>query len=233
MQHTFDKEEIGFFGALFGLVTQPAETTQTLLAHDSPRHAFSLLFSVALVFFGPFLFYMFKYGPAIYRPQLIYGFTVFLVLSVLLFVLIESILLLITGLDFSFTQLFAIIAYSLAPLVAFFLLVYVFNYMSVGSISMVNLLVNPKTVMADKFMKILPYAMLIAEANVLIVFAYSIKVVGGLHMPTAIILTAFSILPLTVAVYVGLYFADQISPGLKEGFLSLLNAPSALLQRRY
>ena len=224
----YDFEEIGFFEAFFGLVTQPAETTNILLLQTRPKYVLRLLGLLYLTLFGPVLYYIFKYGTTVYNPVSVYGLVLVLTFGIMIFVLLEAIFLYLSGIQYTLYHVFALTAYCLAPLIAVFILIYIFNYLSTGSLSFISMLMNSTSLHNDRFLRIIPYALAIAQINVLVVLSHGLKFLGDLHFSSSIIFGLGSIGPAFVALWTAVYLADMGLPGTRNNINEFLSAVSAL-----
>jgi hypothetical protein len=224
----YDYEEIGFFDTLFGLVTQPGETTNILLLQSQPKFIKRLLALVYVTLFGPVIYYIIKYGTDVYNPTSVYGLIVVLSLSIMFFVLFEAILFYLSGIPYSIRQVFALTAYSLTPLIAVFILIYIFNYLSTGSLSFVSLMLNSGSMRFDRFLRIIPYALIIAQINVLVVLTHGIKYLGDMHFSTAFLFSLFSLGPAYISLWIAVKIADIGLPGTKENISEFLSGVAML-----
>ncbi|MCO6431715.1 MAG: hypothetical protein J5J00_12730 [Deltaproteobacteria bacterium] len=222
-----DFENLSFLDALFGLVTQPGETAEVLFQPGVRRHILPFLILFAAVVFGPMLLlaqsnYLAVKSDAISSLALVALFTLFA------FVFLEGLMLLIFGLRPAITDLLACAAYTLAPLSAALLILYGFNYLISGNLSMIHMLLGG-TMPEGNFSKVLPYALFVISLDMLLVMIFSLRAVGDLHVFTAFCMSILSFVPIYFALLVGVIVAEIAMPGSKHAFFRLLKSPQGVL----
>lgn len=226
------REQVGYLEALAGLITAPGATTEQLLAEKNPPHSVALLATLIGTIFGPIILHMYNYRYVIYRPEALFSLLFIFSFTLLIFILIESLFLMIIGISIRIEHVMACIMYSLAPLILFFWLVYIFNYLNNGMLSLVSFILYNNIPLSDRFIKIFPLAVTIVQINTILVFFYGIRFLGEMHTITALSVTMLSLIPLYLSFIISLFIADMASPGILNTFLQLLVSPEHLIYFR-
>ena len=221
--------ELNFLEALFGLMLQPGETSEELLNCEEPPYGSTLLLCLLLSIFVPVFAQLVKYGMTVYDPEAIFSLFLVIAFSFMFFILIEGVFLRAFGVEFTVRQLYATSCYCLAPLLLALWLIYFFNYLSTGRLSILHLLMTGYMDVPDRFIHIVPIALLIALLNILVVFFYCIRLIGELHAVTALFVSLLSIVPFFAALFVGIVIGEFAHPGTSEAFMRILTSPSALV----
>ena len=208
---------------------QPGETSEELLRSAPPPYPSTLLLCMLLSIFVPIFAQLYKYGQMLYDAEAILSLFLVVIFTFLTFILLEGIFLKIFSVDFSLRQLYASAAYSIAPLLLALWLIYFFNYISTGRLSILQLILNGRLDVPDRFIHVVPIASMIALVNALVVFLYCVRFLGQMHTVTALFLTLLSLGPFLVSVSVGIFLGELAHPGTAEIFFRVLTEPSALV----
>ncbi len=219
--------ELNFLEALFGLMLQPGETSESLLSYEKKPYAWTLVCCLVLTFSIPIMSQYLKYGDAIYRIEVVLSFFLVEVACFLLFILLESLFLRLLRIEIGINELFASVSYCLAPVLLCLWLVYLFNYLMTGRLSIVQFLLSGNLDMSDRFINIVPIIALIAGLNVLIVFFYCVRFLGQMHSVSAMFLALISGLPFFAAAFISLMIGEMARPGTAAVFLRVLTSPWA------
>ena len=211
-----DHENLSLLETVGGLIFEPRTTVENLLDSESPPHAVSLFILLLLTIFGPIFYQFFKYGYNHESIAAVGALFVLIVFSIMVFVMIESWLFIIVGIDCGPSGVFACITYTFAPLIAIIAVVYGYNYYSSGTFSVVNLLVSGRGIMSGSFTKALPVSIGIAQLLVLIVFFYAVRYVGKMHSITSLAVACLSLIPFYLAFLAGLFVAESVHQGIVE-----------------
>lgn len=217
--------KLSFFEALAGIVLEPSATMEALFSKERPPYYFTFALILVLTIFVPIIAQIYKYQVELYNVSVIYSLVIVLFLTLFLFLLIESIFLLLLGIDFTPAGLFAAVAYSLTPLTFSLWLIYLFNYLSSGKLTVVTLLLTGFSAGDDSFIKILPIAAVVVQLMILIVFYYALRAMGGLGGVTAFMVSMLSLIPLYSALLLSLMVAELVREGTIAIFLKLLASP--------
>ena len=216
-------ERLGFLDALFGLVTQPGETTEALFETDRPKHIIPFLLLFTFVLLGPMAYLSYRFDLAAYSPSHIYGFLIVGSLTLLGFVFLEGVMLFLCGVRAGIRDLFACAAYSLAPLSAALVLLYLFNYFTTGDFQLVRALFGMQ--MPDGFFaRFLPWAVFIIGLDMLLVLVFSLRALGDMHVLSAMCVAALSVIPLYGALLGAVIVAELALPGTRGRVILLLSS---------
>lgn len=218
----------GFFSVLIGLVTEPRATTERLFSLRPPPFALSLFVVLVASVFGPILAQYFRYEASAYRLDALLSLCLVFGFSIPLFVLIETIGLLLLGVEVRLAQVAAAVSYALTPVSFIILLFYGSNYLNTGRMSLINFLLEGARSSPDPFMTVLPWALGITAAIVFVVFYYCIRIIGGLQPFSAAFMLLFSVAPAAAALRLALYIGDQARPGTSELLWKVVANPASL-----
>ena len=207
------KREYTFFDAVIGLTTEPSFVTENLLSEERPPYTLRLISLLGISVLLPLAIFMQRYGVLITKMDLMISITMVALLVILIFGLIELLFLHAVGVDVSISQVLAITAYAVTPFNLFIWLMYLFNYLTSKSLSVFMLIVFGYNGLDDRFLFILPLAIIIAELNVLLVFMYGLRKLGSMHTITATTLTFLSLFPFALSVLIALLIGEIIRPG--------------------
>lgn len=225
------RKEISIFGALFGLILSPYETTEILFTLPRPRYTFRFLLLIYLAVFAPFLSLMLDPRSVAFEHRVVHATIFVTVMALLVFVFLEAILLRFLKIPATPQKVLAAISYALVPFALAFVLIYFFNFLSAGEVSIVHkLLTDGKLPTDTKFLRIVPYAVTIAELTALVVFSYSIRAMGDMEGYSSWVITLLSFAPLYGAIQAAYYFAQFLPEGAAAIFGSLLRAPFSIVK---
>ena len=230
---TNKEDHPGFFESLFGLMLAPGETVSSLLGAGSPPHAVALIGCFVLSVFVPIFAQIMKYGMTIYDLNAVLSFFLILLLGFLFFLLFEGVFLWLCRIEIGHGELFAAAAYCLAPFVLFLWLVYVFNFLSTGSLTLLVALLRGYVVAPDPFLRMIPIASALAFLMALIVFFHSLRILGRLNGLSAVLLTFCSIFPFLLSLGIALLTGEMVRQGTIKIFLTILSNPQALTAYPY
>jgi len=221
-------ERLTFLEAFFGLILEPRTTIAILFEDESPRHGLSFIIVLLITIFGPVLTQTSKYGDPFETIPAVYALALLMLITIIVFLLLESWFFMLMGIDCNSWSLFSAIGYCCAPLVVVVIFIYGFNYISSGYLSLLRVLVTGQWGYATKFVKVLPLALCIAQVSIVVLFYYSIKRVGELHTLSALCLTLFSLVPFYIAFTLGLLVAQLVHPGILQVVGQAMNVPESL-----
>lgn len=230
---TNKEDHPGFFETLFGLMLAPGEVTGNLFASASPPHAVAVVCCFLLSVFVPIFAQIAKYGMTVYDMNAVFSCFIVILLGFLFFLLFEGLFLWMCGIELNTSTLFAAIAYCLAPIVMFLWLVYVFNYLSTGSLTLVLALLRGYVAAPDPFLRMIPIASSLAFFMVLVVFFHSLRAMGHLNAMGALLITFFSLFPFVLALGIALLTGELVRQGTIRIFLAILSNPQALTAYPY
>lgn len=223
-------EDLNFLEAMVGLVFEPGETAETLFAHERPPYGLTLILCLLLSFFVPIVSQIIKYGYSVYNSDAIVSLIVIIFFTLLIFLFAEGLFLQLLGFDFSPARLFACVAYATAPMLICIWLIYGFNYLTNGRLTLITLFITGYGSVDDHFLQVMPYALFISQLLVLVVFFHSLKYMVRLQTFNALVTTVFSLIPFYGSLIVGLFFGELARPGTIHIFLKILNSPIAMTE---
>lgn len=223
-----DEQEINFLDAMFGLLFEPGGTVRTLLSSARPPFSFTIFLCLILSIVVPIVAQTYKYGYTIFNIEAVASLALILFFTVLIFILVEGIFLQLLGIHVTIRQLWCTVAYCITPFILALWLIYLFNYLAMGRLTLVTLFMTGHSAVDDRFLRIIPFAMLIAQLNMLVVFFHSVRFIGELHTLTATIITLFSLVPFYVALLIALSIAELARTGTIALFQKILLSPASL-----
>lgn len=223
-----EREEISFIDAIFGLLFEPGGTVRTLLDYEKPPYGSTIFACLVLSIFVPIASQVYKYGSTIYNSSAILSLGLILFFTVLIFVLVEGLFLQLLGIQITIRQLWSTVAYCITPFILALWLIYLFNYLAMGRLTLVTLFMTGYSAVDDRFLRIIPIALLIAQLNILVVFFHSVRFIGNMESITAALVTFFSLIPFYVALLIALSIGEMARPGTLGLFEKVLLSPAAL-----
>lgn len=219
------QERVSLFEALVGLILEPSQTVESLFEVDPPPYVPTFFLLVIGTIFTPLVAQIYKYNLQDHAVSALWGLIVMFVLALVLFIILESIFLLLMGLNFTLHGLLACIAYSLVPLFFSLWLIYLFNYLSAGRLSLITFLLSGFSSGDDSFLKVLPIVSVVVQLLMLVVYFYAIRAMGAVGSITAFMIAIISLVPLYLALLVGLMVSELLHQGIIAVFLQLLASP--------
>ena len=213
-----------FFSTLLGLVLEPGTTIESLLEDEYPRFALSLLLILLVTIFVPIIIQARRYNIASSHATSIASIAVVVVLTIVLFFILEGIFLQILSVHVSIARLFAAISYTLTPLTLAIWLIYGFNYFYNRQLSIITLLLTGFRSGDDQFLRVVPVAALVAQLMMMVVFYHCIRVIGEYGGVTSFFITVLSGVPLYVSLGIALLVAEGVRAGTIETFLQIMNS---------
>lgn len=216
------QDQPGFFESCIGLVFEPAYSTSVLLDTRNPPHALSCLLLFFVTLATPVIVQLSIYHWKFSNVEAVLGVSLTLSLLLLLFVLLQRILLLILRVKASMHQVFALACYCAVPLTFALLLIYLFNFLSDGRLTVVEFIVTGSAPFSSKFLKVLPFAFLVVQLNILLLFYYGLRVIGRLGFFSGVFITIFSVAPLYGAFIMAAFVGELLHSGTIETFQTLL-----------
>lgn len=214
-----------FFQSFFGLVLSPGDTTSALFEVPRPPYIGSLFCLMLLSVLGPLAFQAAAYGYSAVdlttlKSLMLAGFC-----AVGAFGLIEAVFLAILGFGFHPVRALACLAYASAPIVVATWLLYIFNYLGNGHLTLTTIIFTGEASHDDPTLRSLPYVVGIAQIMMAIVFFYSIRFMAKLSAFNGFLVALGSLVPLYGSVLLGFFAADIVRPGTIALLLKLLKAP--------
>jgi hypothetical protein len=220
--------EITFAEAFFGLLLEPRLTTKRLLSKEPPPYIVGLFCLTLGACFGPIMFHYLRYNTTIFRPEAVVSLAVTFFFTIAVFILLETILLFLFQVEASVHQVAACVAYSLSPFTFIILIFYTLNFLQTGTVSLITILLGGASSPNDPFMKMIPYATLLAFAIIVIVFLYGLSYIGNLHFVSLLLLLTISIPVFYAALKCGLFIGDLARPGTTETLLNMISSPGSI-----
>jgi len=217
-------ERMTFSEAFLGLVLTPGTTAGLLLERERPRHGVGIFMLFLFVLFLPVFYQMYKYR---YLPGLggsIISLCLIILLTCLMFCLIEWIVLTLMGIEVTLRDIFTISAYSLAPVTMGLWLIYLFNYLTEGDLSVITMYLTGHMPAHDQFMQVVPAAVVVLQLFMLLVFFYSIKYRGDLGGLSAFLISLFSLLPFYFSFLIAAFIGEGVRPGTVDILLSVISS---------
>ncbi len=223
----FNKET--FSGILLGLALEPRSTLALLFSRRPLPHVYSLIFFLLFTTIAPIIYQFIYYGCTREAFVALVGLLFAILVVSFFFLIFESWLLVIFGVEASPRDILALFAYSSAPMVVVIILVYLYNYSSTGSLSLLGIIIGGNAGQSDQLHRILPFLIFIAQIDVLIIFCLALKSLGKLHLPSTLLICALSVIPFYGALALTLFAGEVIHPGISDSILELLKNPVGAL----
>ena len=215
-------EEINFIETLAGLILAPHETTGLLFQTKNPPFAWTLFLCLLLSIYVPIFAQTYKYGYSIAQPGVVLSLTLLIFFGLLMFLVIDGVFLQPLKVEFNMQMLFSCIAYSLTPLILCLWLIYGFNYLSDGKLTLITYILTGFGSLVDNFLKIIPYATSICLLWVVVVFLYGIKSMAQLNGFLSVCVTLLAVVPFILSSALGLFVGEMAYPGTARIVLTLL-----------
>lgn len=212
---TKTETSVSLYDALIGLTTEPYSTTLRLIENRPQSAPYKLVTLLVVSVFLPLLSHIIL-NQQVGGSEIAVGLLLASVVNLVLFVVLESILLKVLGIDSTLEDAFAVTAYATTPLTLFVWLVYAFNLGTSGSLTIIDAILSGNLYYNDKFLLVVPYAFIIVQANCALILYYSLKKLGELHPISAIVTVLLSIVAGYISSAVGLLVGEVASPGLME-----------------
>lgn len=216
-------ERLGFLEAFLGLILEPRTTINVLFAEETPRHGLGFIITLLISIFGPVMLQTSYYGPPSETIPAVYALAVLILVTVMVFLLLERLFLVVVGIDCTSWALFSLIGYCCVPLVVTVIFIYGFNYASSGYLSLLRVLVTGQWGYATKFVKVFPMALAIAQLSIMVIFFYGMRRMAHVHTLTALCLMIFSLVPFYMSFFLGLLGAQLLHPGILGVVLQAMN----------
>jgi hypothetical protein len=217
-----------FLEALFGLIALPGGATEDLLSQEDPPYGATIFLCLFLTLFVPIASQLYKYGVTVYDNNAIFSIFFVIFITLLIFLIVEGLFLQILGVDIPLKHLTSMVAYCTVPFMFAIWLIYLFNYLSTGNLSLLKMLMTGFSVESDRFLQVTPLAFFIAQLMVLLVFFYSIRFLGRMHFFTAFAVTLLSLIPFYLSFIIALLLGNSIRPGTFDIFMQIIASPKAL-----
>lgn len=205
-----------------GLLLEPGYTTRKLLPLERPPYGTFFLLVLAATIFAPLVTRMFKLQAFPHGADVVISIVAFFFFSLLIFFVLEGMFLQLIGVNPPLHKLYASVGYSVTPLITALCLIYLFNYLATSDLSLVDSIITGYPPTQDKFLKIIPIAVIIAQLNVFLVFFHCVRVLGDMQILTGLLATLLSLFPLYLSIIVGALIANAIRPGTIGILLELL-----------
>lgn len=213
MEPLDDTPRPNFLATLSGLLLAPRETTEFLLQQRDPPFAATLLLCLVLSVWVPAASQSHKYGYDIFQTYALFRFTFMFGAAFLLFLFLETLLLIALRIPATVRLTFACSAYAWAPLIIWIWIVHAVNFFVSGHLTLLTILILGYGSVSPPFSVFLPWALLISAFLVVRVFAYSIQAIAGFQIVSATVAVLFSILPLLLSSLFALVASEIIWPG--------------------
>jgi len=216
-------ERMTFSEAFLGLILTPGTTAGLLLERERPRHGVGVFVLFLFVLFLPVFYQIYKYRYLSGLGGSIISLCLIILLTCLMFCLIEWIVLALMGIEVTLRDVFTISAYSLAPVTMGLWLIYLFNYLTEGDLSVITMYLTGHMPAHDQFMQVIPATAFVLQLFMLLVFFYSIKYRGDLGGLSAFLISLFSLLPFYFSFLIAAFIGEGVRPGTVDILLSLIS----------
>jgi hypothetical protein len=188
-----------------------------------------ILLLLVITILAPVLASHYIHGRLMYEPMALVSLLLVLILTCIYFIFIESIFLLIFGVNASISGLAHSVCYSMPPVIFILWIMYVANYCTTGTISFVTFAMTGYAADDDPFIKAAPVILNIGFCVAFFVFFRAIKLMGDMFNTNAVIIGVLSIFPFHVGLILAVITANFIHPGTSDTFIQLIYAPATLI----
>lgn len=213
----------GFLTTFFGCSLQPGETADQIFGSEAHlANSLLSLFSFLLILFGPVLYYLYGFGVLAFSQTAVTSFSIVLLFFFMLWALLLTLLFYVFGLPIPLSRTIAILCYSLNPISLTLLVIYLFNYLSTGTISFHGLLFSGRLQGSDTYLRVVPYASWILTALLIYLFHCCIRAAARLSSGVAVGLTVLSVLPAAFAFVMAVTLGEVVQEGTAILFSRLL-----------
>jgi len=211
-----------FLATLSGLLATPSSTIQRLLLSERQPYVLTLLSLTILTLFAPILGVVFLYEMTAYPVPVLVSLCAIPLVTLLFFFFAETLFLDLLGMPVGLRDVVALVAYASFPPTIMLLFVYIFNYAAEGNLSIVLYLLTGNPLKNDQFLRVIPYATLIAHLSWLVVFYYGLRAYSSVHWLTSGMITICSAVPFYLSLAIAVAFAEVIRPGSLEILLQVV-----------
>lgn len=211
------------------MVIAPAETCMLLLEEDRPRYGLAFLLILVMTIFVPIGIQYHNYGRNLYRPEAIAALFLILLLTLVLFFVLESLLLLLLSVPFKLNKLMASIMYCLCPLILSIWGMYIINYSASGNLSFLTIVLNGFAAEEDRFIEIVPWIIGVGGLITMYIYYSCLKAFSNMLAINAAVVTLVSLIPLYAALVGAVFAANIIYPNTIDLFLQMIHAPTSVL----
>ena len=224
-----DRHEISFLAAFLGLVIAPYETTETLLTMPRPKYGLRVVLTLFMTILIPIAAQMHYYQRNLYHPKAIASLMIVIILTIVIFTLLENVFLRIIGIKVNLAKLTSTVCYSIAPLVVLIWIMYLLNYLATGNLSFLTIVLNGQAAEDQSYTNVIPWALTFGVGATFFVFFFAIRFLGDLFFTNALIITFLSLIPFYAAFVVGVLCGELINPGTLESLRDMLETPMSMI----
>ena len=98
---------------------------------------------------------------------------------------------------------------------------------SMGRLTLITLLLTGSG-SGDRFLRIVPIAVFVAQLNVLVVFFHCVRFAGSMQALTSFFVTILSLIPFYIALFIAMSIGEVARPGTIAIFQRVLISPTSL-----
>ncbi|NDC38275.1 MAG: hypothetical protein EBZ48_09520 [Proteobacteria bacterium] len=216
------EEKLGFFSACLGLLLSPKQTSARLSEEGRPRYGLTILVIGILSVWLPAVAQSWYYGFNLFSSGSLLQLTTVIICAFPIFLLLESLLLHAFRTEASVLRTFGCISYSCVPAVTSLWLIYSVNLLLSGKLTFITRLILGFGELGDLFTRVIPYIFLLSAVYVVIIFSEVIQGIINFGQSSALVVTIFSMLPLSLSVMLGMLASELLIPGTIQMMMSLL-----------
>lgn len=228
MPSTRPKETTNFLEVLFGLHFQPEQLTEDLFSNENPPYVFTLYLCLLLTILVPVVTQAIYFQEITYHWDRVLSATIFLLLSLVFFIILEMVTLWILGIGARANHIVAAISYTLPPVLNAIWLLFIWNYFTDGSITIISRYMTGYAVVDPWVSSAFPYIMIVANISGVIIFTFALRAIGKLQIITAICTAVISQIPLYSAMILGIFVAEIIVPGTAATISNMVDWPAVV-----
>jgi hypothetical protein len=221
---------VSFLEALLGIFLQPRSVTRQLITRPHPPYIFGLILAFVATLFTPIITQAYYYRSLGYSVNVTYSIFLLFVLFALFFTLLELILLRLFAVPVDGEKMVAIFAYALTPVTNVVWLIFLLNFFTNGSLTIVTRVLAGFGELDPRTLFFIPIALGAAQIISLIVFFNAIQELGKMHLFSCLFMAVISFIPLYVSLIMGMVVAEIVFPGTLANIVLITPWPDAALR---
>lgn len=210
------RERVSFLEAILGLVMQPKSVTAALLRARPYPHVLGLFSALILTFLVPFAVQLYRYQFIEQRLLVFEQLSLVVILTLILFLLNQSILLRLLSIPLELDAVVTITAYSLTPPMVFLWLLYGYDFFENQHLDLVSYIVSGYGKLDPAVLSVIPICVALSILCFALTLFHSLRFAADTYRLSAIVIAATSVVPLYFSALVSVLLVDLALPGAAE-----------------